>query len=225
MNSEFVLTQGAGQKLEFAVNRNSGVTTDVDWLSAGENFKSVILLARGLAELVVKIKTIFRQLKTIPVSAIGAKPTTDCFTNQSRYYYRDGDLDRYLPKVQPDQPESKFAVCELTEASTFKQMVENILGVQGDINTLSKLLKEHGHTTTLPTIEALIERQENGEDVGLLTNGYANFFFVENEDGSVSVVAVDRGGGQWDVYQRSLGRGHRWFAVYRFFLRNFPRTL
>ncbi|MFA6273490.1 MAG: hypothetical protein WC673_03325, partial [Candidatus Paceibacterota bacterium] len=46
-----------------------------------------------------KIKTIFRQLKAIPVSAIGAKPTTDCFTNQSRYYYRDGDLDRYLPKV------------------------------------------------------------------------------------------------------------------------------
>ena len=58
MNSEFVLTQGAGQKLEFAVNRNGGSTTDVDWLSAGENFKSVMLLANGEAELVLKVKPV-----------------------------------------------------------------------------------------------------------------------------------------------------------------------
>ena len=57
MNSEFVLTQGAGQKLEFAVNRNGGSTTDMEWLSAGENFRSVSLLARGEAELVIKTKT------------------------------------------------------------------------------------------------------------------------------------------------------------------------
>ncbi len=53
MNSEFILTQGAGQKLEFAVQRNGGTTTDIDWLSAGDNFKKVSLLARGQAGITI----------------------------------------------------------------------------------------------------------------------------------------------------------------------------
>ena len=58
MNSTFAMSQGAGQKLEFAFQRNDGITTDLDWLSTGENLKSVILLARGEAELVVKTKPV-----------------------------------------------------------------------------------------------------------------------------------------------------------------------
>jgi len=52
----FAMSQGAGQKLEFAFQRNDGTTSDLDWLSTGENLKSVIMLARGEAELVVKAK-------------------------------------------------------------------------------------------------------------------------------------------------------------------------
>ena len=54
MDSEFVLTQGAGHKLETAIKRNGANIGDVEWLSAGENFKSVMMLARGEAELAVK---------------------------------------------------------------------------------------------------------------------------------------------------------------------------
>lgn len=52
MNSEFTLSQGAGQKLEFAVQRNGGTTEDVDYLSTGENFRAVTLLRTGKAKLV-----------------------------------------------------------------------------------------------------------------------------------------------------------------------------
>jgi hypothetical protein len=52
------MSQGAGQKLEFAFQRNDGNTSDLDWLSTGENLKSVILLARGEAELTVKAKPV-----------------------------------------------------------------------------------------------------------------------------------------------------------------------
>ncbi len=58
MNSKFILTQGVGQKLEFAINRNGGTTTHVEWLSAGENFKSVMLLASGEAKLIMKVKPV-----------------------------------------------------------------------------------------------------------------------------------------------------------------------
>lgn len=52
MNSEFTLSQGAGQKLEFAVQRNGGTTDDIEYLSTGENFRAVTLLRSGKARLV-----------------------------------------------------------------------------------------------------------------------------------------------------------------------------
>jgi len=172
-----------------------------------------------------KIKSILRSLgKVVAVPATEAKPTADCFTNQMRYYRRDGDLDKFLPENQSVQDASQFAVYELTETATLQQMAESVLGVSGDIQTLSKLLIQHGHTTSLLAIEALIKRQESGEDVGLLTNGWANFFLVENKDGSVSVVIVYRLAGRWDVYQLSFGYAYGWYAG-RFFFRNFPGTL
>ena len=165
---------------------------------------------------------IFSLLKTITVGAVNAKATADCFTNPARYYYRDAGLDKCLPNVQPAQPESRFGVFQLTEPATFKAFVENVLGTEGDIKTLAKLLKDRGLTTTLPAIEALIERQENGEDIGIWTDGWANFFFTDNEDGeSVSVVYLSRRGGQWGVSRFPLGNDGRWNTGGRVFLRNF----
>lgn len=57
MSSEFTIGQGAGQKLEFAFQRN-GVGSDVlEWLSSGTNLELVRRLARGEAELISKTKT------------------------------------------------------------------------------------------------------------------------------------------------------------------------
>jgi len=173
-----------------------------------------------------KVRSVLCSLgKVVAVPATEAKPTADCFTDRTRYYHRDGDLDKFLPENQSVQDASQFAVYELTETATFQQMAESVLGVSGDIQTLSKLLIQQGHTTSLLAIEALIKRQESGEDVGLLTNGWANFFLVENKDGSVSVVYVYRFDRRWVVRQRSFGGDIGWAAAYRFFLRNFPGTL
>ena len=52
MNSEFTLSQGSGQKLEFAVRRCGGTTDDIEYLSTGANFRAVTLLRSGKARLV-----------------------------------------------------------------------------------------------------------------------------------------------------------------------------
>jgi hypothetical protein len=57
MNSEFMLSQGAGHKLEFAVQRNGGTPEDIDYLSTGENFRAVSLLRTGKAKLVEVTET------------------------------------------------------------------------------------------------------------------------------------------------------------------------
>jgi len=54
MTGSFVLTQGAGQKLEFALNRNGCEADVVEWLSAGGNLLKVRMLVSGVAEVVVK---------------------------------------------------------------------------------------------------------------------------------------------------------------------------
>ncbi|OHB01674.1 MAG: hypothetical protein A3A96_03375 [Candidatus Zambryskibacteria bacterium RIFCSPLOWO2_01_FULL_39_39] len=185
----------------------------------------------GKAEIVMKkmekvVMVLLSFVKTITTPTIAGKKTSECFTNKSRYYYRDGNLDVWLPKNQPNQSESKFSVQQLAQSATFRQAVENFLGQSGDIVVLARLLKELGYITTLPTIESLIERQEAGEDVGLWTNGYANFFFVEEkaenegEEPSVSVVGARRHDGQWLVHVDRLDVASEWNTEDRFFFRN-----
>lgn len=187
--------------------------------------EGVAQFLRSETEIVMKkaeatVTSIIALVKKITTPTVPDKKTSDCFTNKTRYYYRDADLDNWLPKNQSEQIEGKFSVIGLTKDGTFKQVVESFLGAMGDIAYLSKALKERGHTTTLPVIESLIERQEAGEDVGLRTDGWWNFFFVEDSDGSVSVVDADRRGRRWIVLVDRLGSDDVWGVGRRFFFRN-----
>ena len=55
--SEYTLSQGAAQKLEFAVQRNGGTSEDIDYLITGENFRAVSLLRTGKAKLIEVTET------------------------------------------------------------------------------------------------------------------------------------------------------------------------
>ncbi len=54
---QVVLEPGITQKLQFAVNRNSGTLADIDYLSTGENFRAVTLLRTGKVKLVEVTET------------------------------------------------------------------------------------------------------------------------------------------------------------------------
>ena len=76
--------------------------------------------------------------------------------------------------------------------------------------------------TTLAAVYALIERQANGEPGPLLTNGYANIFYVRDANGVLRAVRVywhayDRG---WGVHARSVSYPYGWNDGNRVFSRN-----
>lgn len=131
------------------------------------------------------------------------KNTKDCFKD---FYYRDSNFDAWLPKVQPARA-GDVTVLELTKEMTFLEMAEHFLGT-----TDPKEIRKHA--LTLPMVEKMVESADTN---GMHTNGYGNFFFVENEDGSVSVGRVGRGVGdrrcRADVYE--LSDGDRWRADFR----------
>lgn len=64
--------------------------------------------------------------------------------------------------------------------------------------------------TTLMDIIAKVEKQPNGEDGELLTNGRANIFYVKNFDGVLRAVCVRWFGGGWRVRARPVGLPREW---------------
>jgi hypothetical protein len=227
MANDFVLSSGNAHEIELSMNRVGGWTPElVHKLCKGDFLTKVRLVLEDKAEIVMKkveekiVLALLGLVKNITLGAVAGKNTAGCFTSKSRYYYRDGNLDNWLHENQPYQAESGYSIQQLTRLAPFKEVVESHLGITGDIATLAGALKERKVTTTLPAIEALIERQESGEDVNLRTDGYANFFFVEDKDGGVSVVYVSRVDGQWCVVVYGLGRGYQWNTELRFFFRN-----
>ena len=67
----------------------------------------------------------------------------------------------------------------------------------------------------------LLRLQSNGEGGVLLTNGYANIFYVRDTNGELRAVHVYwyAGYGDWRVHARSVGYPGAWDAGIRVFSR------
>jgi len=74
--------------------------------------------------------------------------------------------------------------------------------------------------TTLDQVYALMERQPNGEEGILLTNGWANVFYIRDVNGALRAVSVFWHGDGWDVDAYSVGHPFGWRAGRRVFSRN-----
>ncbi len=74
--------------------------------------------------------------------------------------------------------------------------------------------------TTLSRMFSLMEAQGKGEDGVLLTNGYANIFYVKDRKGVLRTVHVHWFGGGWRVDADSVMIPVRWDAGHRVFSRN-----
>lgn len=83
MNSKFTLSQGAGQKLEFAVQRSGGSAEDVEYLSTGANFRAVTLLRTGKAKL-VEVSDLGFQGSVIPTDPT---PVVWTFDNEGNIHF------------------------------------------------------------------------------------------------------------------------------------------
>jgi hypothetical protein len=152
-------------------------------------------------------------VKKIDMAALHEKKTADCFNNE-RSYYRDSDIDMLLPKMQPAQQEGSVSVYQFQNEMSFEEMAAAVLNTVPyiPITEMGALIKERGYAIKLTTLEALIERQESGEDVGLPANGqnFAFFAFVENKHGGVSVLRVLNSGAGWFLHLYDFGGGGAW---------------
>jgi len=89
-----------------------------------------------------------------------------------------------------------------------------------DIPIISELGGEDKAETTLSEMFALMEMQPNGETGTLLTNGYANIFYVRDFDGVLWAVRCRWGGDGWRVGADSVDSPSVWRAGFHSFSRN-----
>jgi hypothetical protein len=186
------------------------------------NLESAVTTVKKPSETIIqKVTNLLRLVKETSVSDTAAKKLSESFVG-SRYYHRDSDLDGLLSAQQEAGAAGKVSVYQLEREMAFKGVAQALLGVdEASIDDLAKGLIAGGHTVVPSQIEALIERTEQGEDTGLITDGYGNFFFVQDKKGSVSGVVVYRDDdGPWNVRVYRLDYGRRWRVEDRFFSRN-----
>lgn len=90
-----------------------------------------------------------------------------------------------------------------------------------DASIIQDLGGETKVETTLCAIWTLLKMQRNGEPGILLTNGYANIFYIKDTQGVLRAVGVYWRGGGWYVYAGSVTLPCEWDAGRRVFSRNF----
>lgn len=136
-----------------------------------------------------------------------SRKTKECFIGPM-WDYRHDDFDKWLPNIQPER-EGNVTVHKLQKEMTFREMAVHFFGTD-DVETIKK------HTLTLPMAEEIFATRKDE----LQVNGYGNFFFVENADGSVSVGYVHRDHLGWYAYDYDLADSNRWDADCRLVICN-----
>jgi len=119
----------------------------------------------------------------------------------------DNFMDNFLDKVEDPIEKSTLRYAKLMKDSVDKPIIEESGGKDKVETTLTKMF-------------SLMEKQGNGEDGVLLTNGYANIFYIRDAKGVLWAVLCRWGVLGWYVRAFSVESPGRWDAGCRVFSRN-----
>lgn len=156
-------------------------------------------------------ESLLASLGAIDLPAIDQFIVEDAFTTKNTpgsvqlYYLGDNFKSNFLAKVEQNVAVQTLRSHRLTKAS----VDEPILGELGD-----------KATTALAHLWELLKKQPKGEKGILLSNGYANIFYIEDMKGHLwAVFAYWYAGHGWSVDAYSVSGPGRWSAGYRVFSR------
>ncbi len=197
----------------------SGLLTD---LRDGKNIAQVkrdeFRQLLGLKSLTINPETLLDPVATMTVPA-----TIERFVAKDRFvvntgrsatvkisYLTDNFQSWFLDKIEEPIAESTLRSARLRKASVDKSIIAELGGEDAEI--------------TLTEIFSLIMKQPNGESGELLTNGYANIFYVRDSAGVLRAVAVGWHGFGWSVFASSIEGPDEWYDDYLVFSRNRNRN-
>lgn len=175
--------------------------------------EAAMAFLRGVFEVVrVKLLDILGTVKTLA--------TTEKFVAKQKFVKDSKEIKFYgiwdnftawfLPgdgKIEEHVGEQMLSYGNLTKGSVDGPIIEELGG-------------EAKAETTLSAIYGLLLKQPKGEEGALLTNGYANIFYVRDTSGVLRAVHVGWDDDGWGVGAYSVENAGEWFAGYRVFSAN-----
>jgi hypothetical protein len=194
---------------DFSQKVNS--TDGAEWEGAFKKFlRKEPCWVNGDAKSVVSTEPKSQPVLLIPIGTTTVAATTTLFVARDRFVVNTGkkapvkisDLggnfkDWFLEKVEQPFVGSTLKYGKLSRSS-----------VDGPI--LAELGGEAEAETTLTELYALMEVQKNGENGTLLTNGYANIFYVRDVTGTLRAVNASWYDDGWGVYADAVTDPDAW---------------
>ena len=172
-------------------------------------------LIQGRAKLEVKLVQILNWIGTTTISATTEKfVAKDKFRKDSKEVKFYGIWNNFTEwflsgngKIEEPIDEKELRYGKLIKSSLDGPIVEELGG-------------EAKAETTLTELHDLLKKQANGEEGDLLTNRYANIFYVKDTSGVLRAVIVIWYGVGWFVSARSVEDPFGWRVGRRVFSRN-----
>ena len=172
-------------------------------------------LIQGRAKLEVKLVQILNWIGTTTISATTEKfVAKDKFRKDSKEVKFYGIWNNFTEwflsgngKIEEPIDEKELRYGKLIKSSVDGPIVEELGG-------------EAKAETTLTELHDLLKKQANGEEGDLLTNGYANIFYVKDTSGVLRAVIVGWCDAGWHVDAHSVEDPNVWFVGHRVFSRN-----
>ena len=156
----------------------------------------------------------------IPVGTAIVAATTTSFVVRSRFVMNTKKnapvkisfVSDYFKECFYGKTEEAFAGSTLNYGKLSRSSVDGPI--------IAELGGEAKAETTLTEVYALMEAQKNGESGPLLTNGYANIFYVRDAKGVLRTVFVYWSGGGWFVSACDASNSNQWLGEDQVFSRN-----
>ena len=163
----------------------------------------------------VVVETILESLGTITIPA-----TTERFIAKKHFVVDTSKKARVKISYLGDNFRKNFLNKTEEAISETTLRYQRLKKSSRDIPIINELGGEDKAETTLSEMFGLMEMQPNGEEGTLLTNGYANIFYVRDSAGVLWAVRCDCRGGGWSVLADSVAYPLEWDAVSQVFSRN-----
>ncbi|MDO8303215.1 MAG: hypothetical protein Q7T18_08235 [Sedimentisphaerales bacterium] len=180
----------------------------INILGGWESFQKV-LSGEILVTLTAKVKSILSLLGSVTFAATKKFVARDNFRigKAGIGWMGENFKNRFLGKTEEPAPEATLRYHKLNESS----LDGPILAELGDKTE-----------TTLANLFSLLSLQTKGQSGILLTNGYANIFYVRDAAGELRAVGADwrSGHGGWHVRAFTVTGPHGWRAGNQVFSRN-----
>ena len=204
-----------GRFVEHQAYFNPLSTNDAQW--AIQNPKDAVALCvtaiKGRTNGAPKSERTYKVLRPITATPLGTgRPfkADDTFFNKKSgvkmVLHGSNFTSWFTGKVEKDVPTGDLVPFALTQSAYDSEIIADLGG-------------EEKVEVTLAEIWPLMQRQANGEDGVLLTNGYANIFYVRDVNGVLRAVYVYWSDDGWRALANTIDVD-RWLGVGRVFYRN-----